>query len=539
MRAGQGKGIVRGVVLAMLGATVAMARAEEPKGEAWVGKRVVQRAEAFSVEAEGKAVNGGKTRIETYRVEKVDGPRLWLRASGLEGWANADEVVPVEGAVAHFNGFIREHPDDPFGYTMRATIRHKIDHDLEAAMVDYNEAVRVAPAASHVYNNRANASMTKGDYNRAIADYGEAIRLVPGSAIAWTNRGTAWAAKRHYPRAIDDHDRAIAIDPKYTMAYLNRASALRSVKEFDRAIADCNQAILLDPHYAFAFLGRATGHAGKEDFKRAFDDYDEAIKVDPNSAPSYNIRGLAYYARKNYDRAIADYDRAIAIDPKFAFAYTNRGLARRVQGDRDRALIDLDAAIRLAPKASLAYNIRGIIHQDSGDYDRALAEFDAAIRVDPKSSLPRRNRAVVGLIRGDAKGLDDARAAIDCDGWWSESSIYSVLIGHFAARRAHRESEARTILDDAFRRCDESAWPYPIVKFLRGEIDEKALQTLAIDGDKRTEVHGYLGLNDLLNGRTGAARDHFGWVKEHGTKTFMEHAIAIAELRRLNAPVKP
>jgi hypothetical protein len=39
----------------------------------------------------------------------------------------------------------------------------------------------------------------------------------------------------------------------------------------------------------------------------------------------------------------------------------------------------------------------------------------------------------------------------------------------------------------------------------------------------------------MLKGRRDEALTHFRWVKEHGTATFIEYAIAVAELERLES----
>ncbi|MBI1914875.1 MAG: hypothetical protein HYS12_09080 [Planctomycetes bacterium] len=83
-------------------------------------------------------------------------------------------------------------------------------------------------------------------------------------------------------------------------------------------------------------------------------------------------------------------------------------------------------------------------------------------------------------------------------------------------------------------------WPYPAVQFLRGEIDEPALLKLATDDDKRTEARCFLGMDHALKGRRTEALAHFRWVKEHGTASFIEYTIALAELERLErSPERP
>ena len=114
-----------------------------------------------------------------------------------------------------------------------------------------------------------------------------------------------------------------------------------------------------------------------------------------------------------------------------------------------------------------------------------------------------------------------------------------MLIGHFAARRAGKAGEARKFLDEAATQCDNSAWPYPVVRFLRGEIDDKALFAAATDNDKMTEARCYLGLDQVLKDQPASAREHFLWVKDHGNPRFSEHAIALAELDRLERKGQP
>jgi tetratricopeptide (TPR) repeat protein len=77
--------------------------------------------------------------------------------------------------------------------------------------------------------NRGIAWKAKGDLDRAIADYDQAIRLDPKHEHAYVNRGIAWKAKGDLERAIANYDQAIRLDPKHEHAYVNRG-ALYSVE---------------------------------------------------------------------------------------------------------------------------------------------------------------------------------------------------------------------------------------------------------------------------------------------------------------------
>jgi lipoprotein NlpI len=112
-----------------------------------------------------------------------------------------------------------------------------------------------------------------------------------------------------------------------------------------------------------------------------------------------------------------------------------------------------------------------------------------------------------------------------------------VILGHFAARQAGDEAGAKKFLNTGARKLDKD-WPYSVVTFLRGEIDSAALLKLADDDDKQTEAQCYLGLHHALKGDNRKAVSHLRWVKAHGTPGFVEWAIAVAELERLETQAK-
>ena len=93
----------------------------------------------------------------------------------------------------------------------------------------------------------AATSGRKGDLDRAIADYNEAIRLDAKFALAYANRGDAWDDKGDSTRAIADLDQAIRHDPKYSRAYNVRGVVWKKKGDLDRAIEDFTDAIRLDP----------------------------------------------------------------------------------------------------------------------------------------------------------------------------------------------------------------------------------------------------------------------------------------------------
>jgi tetratricopeptide (TPR) repeat protein len=135
---------------------------------------------------------------------------------------------------------------------------------------------------ARLYARRGGAYQAQGDVNRAVADYNESMRIDPTYPSAYNNRGNVWYHKGDFDRAIADYSQAIRLDPKYGVAYANRGSALGSKGDFDRAIADFDQAIQLDPKDAEAYYGRGRAWGGKDDLQAALADFKMYSQLAPS-----------------------------------------------------------------------------------------------------------------------------------------------------------------------------------------------------------------------------------------------------------------
>ena len=135
---------------------------------------------------------------------------------------------------------------------------------------------------ARLYARRGGAYAAKGDVNRAVADYNESMRIDPTYPAAYLNRGNVWFHRGDFDRAIADYNQAIQLDPKYGSAYVNRGSAWGNKGDLDRAIADYNQAIRLDPKDTKAYYNRGMAWEKKRSLQAALADF----KMHAQLAPS-------------------------------------------------------------------------------------------------------------------------------------------------------------------------------------------------------------------------------------------------------------
>src|SRR5262245_35862812 len=73
--------------------------------------------------------------------------------------------------------------------------------ELDAAIKDYNEAIKIDPKYADAYVARGCARWGKGEHDKSVADFSEAIKLDPDNALAFYNRGNVRSHKGEYDQA--------------------------------------------------------------------------------------------------------------------------------------------------------------------------------------------------------------------------------------------------------------------------------------------------------------------------------------------------
>lgn len=188
------------------------------------------------------------------------------------------------------------------------------------------------------------------DLQRAIADFTEAIRLDPKFRDAYMNRGYAWYTAGQWRRGIDDYTEALKIDPNYARGYYLRSELWEGEGELDKAIADMTEVIRLEPNESDHYQKRGLLWLDNKDEEHAIADFTQAIRLDPKFISGYfHIAGIMV-SRGQYDRAVATYSEGIAANPDDAAGLLGaRGQVQFFSGDFPAAAADLLRAIEILP----------------------------------------------------------------------------------------------------------------------------------------------------------------------------------------------
>lgn len=144
-------------------------------------------------------------------VMEVNGDLLLVTAN-VRGWIRAADVIPLDEAVEYFTQLIERVPRDARNYYYRAAV-HQTLGDYDAAMRDYDEAVRLNPADPAYYTERAICFFYTKDFAGAASDVAQALRLQPKNHGAWVVRGVLNSETGNYAAAMDDWSTAARLAP--------------------------------------------------------------------------------------------------------------------------------------------------------------------------------------------------------------------------------------------------------------------------------------------------------------------------------------
>jgi tetratricopeptide (TPR) repeat protein len=211
------------------------------------------------------------------------------------------------------------------------------------------------PNISLAYSNRGNAYMDAGDLDKAVLDYNEAVRLDPSYVDALNNRGNVYNTRGEYDKAIADYNKVLSMRPRHAEAHYNRGNAYIFKGNYQQAIADYTEAVRINPEYAEAYnnLGNSLCDTGNSE--GALPLYAAAIKIKPLFPEAYANRGNALCNLGRFEEAVADYTQAVQTNPRYAQAYLARANAHRILGRFQEAWNDVRTIRQLGYQVDPAF----------------------------------------------------------------------------------------------------------------------------------------------------------------------------------------
>jgi tetratricopeptide (TPR) repeat protein len=173
----------------------------------------------------------------------------------------------------------------------------------------------------------------------------------------------------------------------------------------------------------------------------------------------------------------------------------------------------------------------------AGREDESDAALNDAFGLIPEPDIYRQRAYMAFALGRDGVTARDVRAYFQTPAWWHrEQAPHVAFLGALALRRLHAADEAAAILDKLGPWVHPGSWTARLFDYMQGKVAAAAFLGSATNDGERTEAHTYVGFDDALAGRRAEAIAHFRWVKDKGSRNFVEYPIAVAELKRLEQP---
>jgi len=399
-------------------------------------------------------------------------------------------LAPILALVilaAVFAGPLRAADNDALEKRFKEANRRLDAGETQPALEIYNEILEAEPQAGNVWVMRAIAKWKLKDLSGARADLAQAIALHPDNIDAYRVRGQLRYESKDYANSLADFTQAI------NLVQTN----VRSIE----AGGDQSAARTYAKDNAELYGMRAEVENKLNDHPSAIHDLTHAIELKPDYVPALYLRGQLYEADGEPEAAEADFTKVIELSPKHANALSDRAWIRFHALKWDDAIADGKKALELAPNAAVALRVVGYAQFGKGDYAESAATLASAADAEPTSQAG-----------------------------------YALFVRHYALLRAGAVDKR---LATSWGHWQDAPWLQALAKFITGQIDEEALEAAAKDttddgelAGRACEMHFYIGLARKQAGDKSTARLRFESALKTEQKTYVEHALAQAELRR-------
>jgi cellulose synthase operon protein C len=171
--------------------------------------------------------------------------------------------------------------------------RYMQDRNVEAAIIEYRNALQQDPRFGDGYRKLAAAYMTVGNGAEAVRAAVTAAELLPDSVDVQIEAGSLLLLAGRFKDAKVLAEKVIAKDQHDVRGRLLLGNAVAGLKDVDTAIKEFEEAIRLDPQQAGTYTGLAALKATTGDTDAAERIFKQAIATDPKSANAH--LGLANF----------------------------------------------------------------------------------------------------------------------------------------------------------------------------------------------------------------------------------------------------
>lgn len=272
---------------------------------------------------------------------------------------------------------------------------------FDIALSDFNEAIKLSPKSSFVYNNRGFLYQNMGKISDAISDFEKSIELDQTNYKPYVNLVAIYKEQKNYTTAEEVCNLLIKNNPD-VRSYIHKADYFQSIGKLSLALLEWNKAVIYSNENPDILVERSTF---KDDVLNddlgAVEDCKLAIAKNSNNAKYYYQLARPLYDLEEYDDVSQYCDKALKLNPNYFDALIMRGNVLDLSGKINAAKKDYIKAIEIKPSDFEGYYQMSILFVNNNQLDSAIAIVNDFIKIDPSNYKMRLQQAKLSVANNE------------------------------------------------------------------------------------------------------------------------------------------
>jgi protein O-GlcNAc transferase len=256
-------------------------------------------------------------------------------------------------------------------------------------------------------------ALSHNDLKSALADFENVVRLAPAAEQGHSALGAVLVRLGRTGAGIRELEKALAMKPGDDSAQMNLALAYQESGQAAKSLplfAKLEATTHAEKHpLALTFLisyARALAASGQ--IPAAIAKMKEAVEIDPHNAELQDELGSLCAQRQDWPGAEQAFSAALKSNPDFAMAHLHLGLTRKTLQETG-AMEELASAYQRAPDNVLIATEYGQALAGAGQDEQAIPVLEHAAKIDPASPTAAYQ---LGLALQRVNRLDEAIALL-------------------------------------------------------------------------------------------------------------------------------
>ncbi len=277
---------------------------------------------------------------------------------------------------------IEANPEKLDLYIERAKLYEKKNH-LNKALVDYQQAIKLAPDSIVYYMKMADLFLKSGKIKNTLGVLEKVTKIDPKNDIAWVKTGEIYLMFRKYPEVFKYANKALEVNPYSDKAFFLKAYAYKENGDTNRAIDNFQQCLKNNPQDYEANIELGILFMALKN-NLAINYFQNAIALDSTKIDAYYDLGLFYQNNDMLNKAMATYKQINKINPKFPNSYYNIGyIYLQLLNISEESIPYFEKAIEANPNYAEAYFNLGLAYEKLGDVINAEHNYKEALKLKP------------------------------------------------------------------------------------------------------------------------------------------------------------